>query len=585
MTESRSREIPAGPRLTVLVAVMYALAGGVLSFLGWVLDIPLFTDWDRNGISIQPNAALCVILSSLGLLFAARARLRIAAFCGSVVFLVGGLTLFQWITGLSAGLDALLLFGRQWGQRGVLFPGRMGPPGSLSWTLIGTALVLVGCPPRLRRFVPPLGLLTAAISALSLIGYLYDIDKLYALPTYTVIALQTSSFILAISIGLIASHPLQEPLRTLLDPGGAGMLARRALPLLLVIPVGLGFLGVRGRDAGLYDMRMAMAMLVLALIGLLWVVLWRSLMALRLREEQAQRSERSERERATLLQTVLDTSPAPIWFALDRSCERIKGNAATHALLGAPAGASLSTEASRERHGYRWLRDGVEVPIEMLPIHRAALEGRPVSAEEYEFVRGDGTRVWLLVHASPLLEGGSPRGAIAVGVDITARKLAEEGLRSSEERFRSLVSVITDVPWTTDARGAFVSMQEAWSQYTGQSWEQMRGFGWADVIHPEDRERIETLWQKALRSGSLYRSSGRIWHAPTRPCGNGLGRAPTSTSARSPRRRCARPTAARTSSWRRWHTSCATRSLRSATACRSCGWRGPIRPRTDRSWT
>jgi len=130
-------------------------------------------------------------------------------------------------------------------------------------------------------------------------------------------------------------------------------------------------------------------------------------------------------------------------------------------------------------------------------------------------VRGDGTRLWFLVHASPLLEGGSPRGAIAVGVDITARKLAEDGLKRSEERFRSLVSVITDVPWTTDARGAFVTMQEAWSQYTGQSWEQMRGFGWADALHPEDRGNIETLWQAALRSGSLYGSSGRIWHAPT----------------------------------------------------------------------
>jgi PAS domain S-box-containing protein len=86
-------------------------------------------------------------------------------------------------------------------------------------------------------------------------------------------------------------------------------------------------------------------------------------------------------------------------------------------------------------------------------------------------------------------------------------------LLKSDARFRSLLSVITDVMWTTDAEGAFSSPQPAWEAYTGQTWEEYRGFGWANALHPDDRERVKGLWLAALKSRTLYESDGRLWHA------------------------------------------------------------------------
>jgi PAS domain S-box-containing protein len=94
-------------------------------------------------------------------------------------------------------------------------------------------------------------------------------------------------------------------------------------------------------------------------------------------------------------------------------------------------------------------------------------------------------------------------------------KRAEAQLRQSEERHRTLVSVITDVPWTSDAQGAFVTLQPAWSAYTGQSWEQARGFGWVDALHPDDRIRIQAAWTEAREARSRYATQGRLWHART----------------------------------------------------------------------
>jgi two-component system, cell cycle sensor histidine kinase and response regulator CckA len=113
----------------------------------------------------------------------------------------------------------------------------------------------------------------------------------------------------------------------------------------------------------------------------------------------------------------------------------------------------------------------------------------------------------------------SRRAALNLMEDAVQSRRAMEKLnvelRESEERFRSLVSVITDVPWVTDATGAFITPQSAWEAYTGQTWEEHRGFRWVNALHADDRERVKEIWNEACASRTLYQSEGRLWHAPT----------------------------------------------------------------------
>ena len=100
-----------------------------------------------------------------------------------------------------------------------------------------------------------------SIGSLSLIGYLYGASALYTVPTITIIALQTTTFVLAVSIGVVLSMPERAPVRLITDPGPAGELMRRILPAVVMIPIALGLLRLWGEQGGFYDLAFGTAIL------------------------------------------------------------------------------------------------------------------------------------------------------------------------------------------------------------------------------------------------------------------------------------------------------------------------------------
>lgn len=102
---------------------------------------------------------------------------------------------------------------------------------------------------------------------------------------------------------------------------------------------------------------------------------------------------------------------------------------------------------------------------------------------------------------------------LALARDISERMQTLESLRISEERYRTLIQTTTAVTWTVEPGGRFVEPQPSWQAYTGQTWNEYRGFGWVQALHPEDRDTIRQQWQAALTSLTNYHTEGRLWHA------------------------------------------------------------------------
>jgi len=80
----------------------------------------------------------------------------------------------------------------------------------------------------------------------------------------------------------------------------------------------------------------------------------------------------------------------------------------------------------------------------------------------------------------------------------------------SEQRYRSLVVATTQIVWTTSATGEVTGDLPMWRDFTGQSEDQIQGWGWIDAVHPDDREKTAQAWDRSLQSRSLYETEYRL---------------------------------------------------------------------------
>src|SRR5262245_51223830 len=130
---------------------------------------------------------------------------------------------------------------------------------------------------------------------------------------------------------------------------------------------------------------------------------------------------------------------------------------------------------------------------------------------EKRYVRKDGSVVWVDVNAAPVRDaGGHLLYTVAVIQDVTARRRYQEDLEASEQRCRSLVSATAQVVWRADKEGFAVEDSPTWRAYTGQTFEEFKGLGWMDVIHPEDRERARTDVLAAFEGRQRFESEYRL---------------------------------------------------------------------------
>ncbi len=87
--------------------------------------------------------------------------------------------------------------------------------------------------------------------------------------------------------------------------------------------------------------------------------------------------------------------------------------------------------------------------------------------------------------------------------------VAESALRESEERYHALVAATSDIVLTADG-GGMVHDVPSWRKLTGQTRDEVRGDGWLDAIHPDDRERVTLAWRRACSAGRTMNADFRV---------------------------------------------------------------------------
>ncbi|WP_261986808.1 SpoIIE family protein phosphatase [Actinomadura sp. HBU206391] len=122
----------------------------------------------------------------------------------------------------------------------------------------------------------------------------------------------------------------------------------------------------------------------------------------------------------------------------------------------------------------------------------------------------DRTRHWSYSWFPSRGPDGKLLGIVLIVVDVSERRRSEEIIRRKEERYRSLVEASSQVVWVTQPDGQISDDAPEWRSITGQSIDEYLLGGWLAVIHPEDRQRVEAVWQECVQVNRVFEANYRV---------------------------------------------------------------------------
>lgn len=120
---------------------------------------------------------------------------------------------------------------------------------------------------------------------------------------------------------------------------------------------------------------------------------------------------------------------------------------------------------------------------------------------------------WLSWRVNLLIDDNNNKtGFIATARDITDKKIAEELLIEKEIQYRNLANSGVAMIWTSDTNKMCNYFNDPWLEFTGKTFEEEYGFGWAKGIHPSDYEYCLQTFENAFDKRESFEMEYRLLH-------------------------------------------------------------------------
>jgi PAS domain S-box-containing protein len=482
--------------------------------------------------------------------------------CAVLAALIGLATLLEYLVGINLGIDQLLFRDAPGSQ--IPHPGRMSLPAAANFVLLGCALLLLDA--ETRHGLRPAQLLALPAGLIAFSGVLEY--ALYLQGRAVGMVLHGAVLLGLLSVAVLLARPEKGLTAVLVSPRGGGLVVRRLVPSCVAALVVIGWLRWMGQRAGLYGTEFGVILMVTSAVTAIAVLIWINARALDRAEQERERAEaeqarlhaaeRSARKTAEVLQAaqISLTETLDLTTVLERLLDHL-GRLIPYdsASVILPETDSRLTMAAARGYG-RWSSPAqlasISFDAEANPILRSIFrEGQSSLIGETEnypgWERRDGcehVRNWMGIplrdagrviglysidKATPhffseehlrLAEALAAASVVAIknarlfqkaqeyGTQLELRlaeqRRAEEALRESEERFRSLVEATTDWIWEVDANLVYTYASPKVKDLLGYEPCEVVGKTPFELMPPEEAERVRARVVATLAEGRPF---------------------------------------------------------------------------------
>jgi PAS domain S-box-containing protein len=471
-------------------ASLIVISVGCLTLIGWQFDIAVL----KSGLPGQPaamkaNTAIGFLCCGISCLLQAQGKTRwrqpVAQVTAAIAALIGLLTLTQYLLGWNLGIDELFFVDVEPVE--TSYPGRMGINTAVNFLLVGSALLL-----NLRGvrswMTQSLALVATLVAFQALVGYAYDVKPFYQLSSYTTsMALHTALTFVALGIGILLLHPDRGLMLTLSSDLDGSLVARRLLLPAIGLPLVIGRLILFGYETNQYDFAFGMTLMAVLLVSMFVVMIWQTARLLNRThlkrqhlETERQQAEAELRQSEAKLRLFVESNLIGILYG------DVYGgiNFANTALLNIIGYSQAELAAGQ----IRW--DAI-TPPEYLPLDAdriAEAQARGACTPyEKEYIRKDGTRIWVMI--GYVLLGKNREESVAFILDLSDRKRAE----AERDRFFTLS---LDMLCIAGFDGYFKRINPAFERILGYTQRELLEIPFFNLIHPDDRARTTAEVEK-----------------------------------------------------------------------------------------
>ncbi len=256
---------------------------------------------------------------------------------------------------------------------------------------------------------------------------------------------------------------------------------------------------VRYRDPGLWEQHRGLILATAAVVGLQSVLIL-GMVVQRTRRKRAEDLLRDSEERLNL---VAEAANLGMW-EWDVARDEIWMTDQGRTLFGLTPDTRLHHAAliANVHPEDRAVRDAAT---------RRALETQGEYVMEYRVLLPDGTLRWIGTRGRRIdIEGAKGTRLLGVSMDVTAQKQAQDTLRESEARFRTMADTAPVMIWMSGTDKLCSFFNKGWLDFTGRPLEQELGNGWTEGVHREDFDRCFEVYASSFDARQLFTMEYRL---------------------------------------------------------------------------